>query len=448
MKKLMIILVLFSLSISAFCRDWDNYPVPASAGSGMMWQLQENPSDEFNYNFQAASSLTVFNSKWTNFYHNAWNGPGTTYWQYNHTSVDGSDLVIKSSRNTSTSKMGVPGVNAGCVTSTNRVVYPVFIESNVSVANITLASDVWLLSADDTQEIDMIECYGGAENGNEYFAKFIHMSHHSFVRDPFTDYQPRDLNSWWQKSGVSSWGSYCWNNGVRKYVRIGVNWIGPKHFEYFVDGDLVRVLYDKAFATKINGTWTYSYPTMTNGALNFTSGYQTIITYATNTNAYSFATLQAASNASSTSVIDPYNYQSGNGFTKELDIIINVESQDWHVTAGRTPTDAELANPDKNTMKVDWIRVYKPVPTNTAVKQINITDTQLFPNPCGDFMKVKSERTIKNVVLCHLNGSIIKSTLVNSTSVSISTKNLIKGSYIVKVDLVDGNSETLKLNKL
>ena len=75
---------------------------------------------------------------------------------------------------------------------------------------------------------------------------------------------------------------------------------------------------------------------MSNGVLNFSGGYQSVITYAANSNAYSFATLQAASNLSTTSVIDPYNYQGGAGFTKELDIIINMESQDWHVTAGRT----------------------------------------------------------------------------------------------------------------
>lgn len=446
MKKHAIFLFTFCLSLTINARDWDTYPIPATAGSGMEWQLQENISDEFNYNFEAATTLTTFNNRWKNFYHNSWNGPGTTYWQYNHVAVDGSNLLIKSSRNTSTSKMSVPGVNAGCITSTNRVKYPVFIEANVSVANITLASDVWLLSADDTQEIDMIECYGGAENGNSYFAQFIHLSHHSFIRSPFKDYQPQDLNSWWKKSGVSSWGAYCWNNGVRKYLRIGVNWIGPKHFEYYVDGDLVRVLYENAFATRINGTWTYSYPSMSNGVLNFSGGYQSVITYAANSNAYSFATLQAASNLSTTSVIDPYNYQGGAGFTKELDIIINMESQDWHVTAGRTPTDAELANPDKNTLKVDWIRVYKPV-SNTAVNMIEDKTLQVYPNPCGQHVNIKSKQIIKQIQLCQLNGAIIKKTSVGSVSQTLELDDLATGLYFLKIESEDGNWTIKKIIK-
>lgn len=365
MKKLFTIfsLLLFSAS-DLMAQDWSGIPVPAYSGVGNQWQLQSAPSDDFNYTFNATNQWSNFGSgKWYNFYHNQWDGPGTTYWQYDHVAVDGSDLVLRASRNPSTAKMGVEGVNAGCITGNHRVNYPVFVEASVSVANITLASDVWLLSPDDTQEIDIIECYGGATNGNAFFAKFIHLSHHSFVRNPFQDYQPRDFNSWWEKAGVSSWGDYCWNGGNRKYVRVGVYWVGPKHFEYYIDGELVRVLYDKAFATKVNGTWYYTYPTMTNGQLDFENGYQKVIQYATGAT-YSFNTLQAASNTSNVSVIDPYNYQNGNGFTKDLDIIINVESQDWHVAAGRTPTTAELNDPSKNQMKVDWIRVYKPVPNS------------------------------------------------------------------------------------
>ncbi len=364
MKRILqIVIATLSLLIGLLAQgqDWAGITVPANAGEGKEWELQEAPSDDFNYTFNAASEKTNFgDDKWYNFYHNAWDGPGTTYWKHDRVKVDGSNLVIDAIRNPSTTKMNVPGVSTGCITSNNKVLYPVFVESSVSVANITLASDVWLLSPDDTQEIDIIECYGGKENGNAFYAKFIHLSHHSFVRSPFQDYQPRDNNSWWQKSGITSWGEYCWNNGARRYVRIGVNWISPFHFEYYIDGNLERVLYDKAFATKVNGTWVYTYPGMTNGTLNMSNGYQAVTQYASGAE-YSFETLKAASNVSQTSVIDPYNYQGGTGYTKELDIIINVESQDWHVSAGRTPTDAELANPAKNSMKVDWVRVYKPV---------------------------------------------------------------------------------------
>ncbi|WP_066218805.1 hypothetical protein [Formosa haliotis] len=254
---------LFSF-FSLQAQDWKDIPIPADPGEDKIWELQENVSDDFNYTFDASSGKTDFgNNKWYNFYHNAWDGPGTTYWKYNHVWVDGSDLLITSSRWSQTNedlpktnapnKMGKPndGINAGCITSNNKVVYPVFVEASVSVANIALASDVWLLSPDDTQEIDIIECYGGADSNNAFFAKDIHLSHHSFIRNPFQDYQPRGKNTWYTRSDITtSWGDYCWNNGERKYVNIGVNWISPFHFEYYIDGELVRVLYDKASATK------------------------------------------------------------------------------------------------------------------------------------------------------------------------------------------------------
>ncbi len=374
---------LFALTglLSATAQDWKNIPVPANPGKNKQWVLQENVSDDFNYISEPKNSKTNFgkNGKWYNFYHNGWDGPGTTYWKYNHVYVDGSDLVVKASRWDKSNelnpkspwpnKMGKPngGINAGCITSNKKVKFPVFVESKISVANIALASDVWLLSPDDTQEIDIIECYGGAGNGNGYFAQFIHLSHHSFIRDPFTDYQPRDLNSWWAKSGVKSWGEYSWNNGDRKYVRVAVNWIAPEHFEYFVDGELQRVLYKDAFATKKGSVWQYTHPTMKDGKLEFDGGYQKVETFGTSPT-YDFEILKEASKVSKVNTVDPYDFQKGKGFTKAMDIIVNIESQNWHVADGRTPGDDDLSDPRKNQVKVDWIRVYKPKKAKKAKK--------------------------------------------------------------------------------
>ncbi|PKQ61860.1 beta-agarase [Labilibaculum filiforme] len=435
MKKFELWLVFFFIVFNAFTQDWIDIAVPASPENGKAWELQLDVSDDFNYQFDAASVQTTFGDKWTNFYHNSWNGPGTTYWQYDHVSVNGSELVIKASRNSSTSKMGVPGVNAGCVTSSNRVKYPVFIESKVSVADIVLASDFWLLSPDDTQEIDIIECYGGADQGNEYFSKFIHLSHHSFVRDPFQDYQPRDKSTWWEKAGVTSWGEYCWNKGDRKYVRVGVNWISPVHFEYYIDGELVRVLYDKAFASKIGNLWYYTYPSMTNGELDMENGYQKANAYSSDSE-YSFETLKKASDVSNTSAIDPYNFQGGEGFTKELDIIINIESQDWHVSAGRTPSDADLNNPAKNSMKVDWVRVYKPVEIPTAIYDMKSQDIKVYPNPTkGDFT-LTFPTTFKDqkMELYNLLGQKLMSDNVSGTSHTVQLKDVPKGMYLLVME--------------
>lgn len=61
-----------------------------------------------------------------------------------------------------------------------------------------MASDVWMLSPDDTQEIDIIEAYGGDRDGGGYGADRLHLSHHIFIRQPFKDYQPKDSGSWYK----------------------------------------------------------------------------------------------------------------------------------------------------------------------------------------------------------------------------------------------------------
>ncbi|MEM9986877.1 MAG: carbohydrate-binding protein, partial [Bacteroidota bacterium] len=189
---------------------------------------------------------------------------------------------------------------------------------------------------------------------NSFFAERIHLSHHVFDRSgPILDYQPRDWNSWWRRSGVSEWGG--------TWVRLGVYWRNPTTIEYYIDGQLERIVANDAISTRLpDGTWEHTYPAGfdSNGLLlNNTSGPQQGF-QAMNT-AASLAAAQAASNIS---VIDPYNYlNNGYQITQPLDIIINVEDQSWQAIAGRTPTVAELANFQDNNLLVDWIRVYKPV---------------------------------------------------------------------------------------
>ncbi|MGA9637828.1 carbohydrate-binding protein [Flavobacterium sp.] len=372
-----IVLFLFFVPISFFAQDWAGIPVPADAGTGKMWELQSDISDDFNYKFDATNALTTFGGKWKNFYHNNWTGPGPTIWDYRNTSVSGSELEIKASRITGETKSystGIanpatdtkPATRAGCITSTRKVLYPVFVEARVKVANAVMASDIWMLSPDDTQEIDILECYGGSgvDNRNSFFSKNIHLSHHMFIRNPFTDYQPADTYSWYEQTGVTSWGTYP------NYVRIGVYWKSPTHIEYYIDGKLVRILSDKAFASlDKNGVWHYTYPTgVTNGAVNRDgTGYQAV---------NSASSLDAANAASITSVIDPMNYSGTKSITKELEIIINMEDQNWNAYQGRTPTNEEIANAANHTFKIDWIRIYKPVASSTSVP---VTGATLSP---------------------------------------------------------------------
>ncbi|PWJ60557.1 agarase [Dyadobacter jejuensis] len=275
--------------------DWKDVPVPAAAGSGKKWKLQ-SLSDDFNYQAEAKNKGPEFLKKWTDFYHNNWSGPGLTIWDRAHSLVADGRLQIPASRVAGTNK-----VNTGCITSTERVIYPVYIEARAKISNSTLASDVWLLSPDDTQEIDILEAYGssysaGAKKDLTWFAERIHISHHVFIRSPFQDYQPTDPGSWYYNGTL-------WRND---YHRFGVYWKDPLHLEYYIDGKLVRTV----------------------------SGLETI---------------------------DPKNFTGGTGLNKAMDIIINVEDQNWRSDQGYTPTDEELANREDHTFNVDWIRIYKPV---------------------------------------------------------------------------------------
>ncbi|AZQ65560.1 carbohydrate-binding protein [Flammeovirga pectinis] len=424
MKKLLFTTSLLLVSFfQIFAQDWNGIEIPANAGNGKEWELQENVSDDFNYNFNSSSwSNFGEGNKWYNFYHNSWDGPGYTYWKNENVTVDGSNLVINVGYTSENGKGGNYGVASGCVTSNNKVLFPVYVESSISVANISLASCFWLLSPDDTEEIDIIENYGGV-NGYKHLT---HISHHSFIRSPFTDYQPRDTNSWYPDSRVNTnygWGDWCYNNGNRRYMRMGVNWISPKHFEYFIDGELVRVMYYNAIATNYNGTWKYTYFNSKNWDVNGyklptnnASGYTDVTTYATSST-YNFDKLKEASNASNGfNVIDPAWFQGGDdsdtdgngvtqearGFTKELDIIINMESQTW--LASSTPSQSDLENPAKNQMKVDWVRVYKPVSSNPGA-DVAVQSVTLNP----------ANASLENGETSNLTGRVLPSNATDQT---------------------------------
>ena len=289
-------LVTIAALTSARGQDWKDIPVPANPGAGNKWQLQSS-SDDFNYEAPPGDKGDPFNQKWTDSFHNHWTGPGKTIWDRKHSLVTGGQLHLIASR------ANTDQIFTGCITSRERVLYPVFIEARVKISNSTLASDVWLLSPDDTQEIDILEAYGtsysaGADKDQTWFAERLHLSHHLFIRKPFQDYQPTDPGSWYSDGTI-------WRN---EFLRIGVYWKDPFHLEYYVNGKLVRT-------------------------------------------------------ASGLEIIDPKNFSNGKGLHKEMDIIINVEDQDWRSKQGVTPTDEELANKENHTFRVDWIRVYKPVPT-------------------------------------------------------------------------------------
>lgn len=326
MKQIVSSIIVLLTVVTCVAQDWSGIPVPADPGTGKVWKLRNDVSDDFSYDFQGTGSEAVIGGKWTNAYHNSWTGPKPTIWTRDHVYVEGGKMKIKASRvpgemvevNYNGSTYNLKATRTGCATSVKQVVYPVYVETYVKITKSVLASDVWMLSSDDTQEIDICEAYGGDRWTNEWFSnKRLHLSHHVFIRSPFQDWQPSDEGSFYTD------GSTIWSDG---YHRIGVYWKDPWHLEYYVDGKLVRTRSGEA-------------------------------------------------------EIDPKGYTNGTGLSKPMDIIINTEDQTWRAVQGLTPTDEELKNTDNTTFQVDWVRVYVPVDANAVpVTGVSLNEKQLQLN--------------------------------------------------------------------
>lgn len=219
MKKLAILTTGILISCSNFAADWDSIPIPAAAGSGNTWQLQESYSDDFNYTGKGST----FTSKWNDTYFNAWTGPGLTYWNQGSTWVADGNLIVAASRRT-----GTEMVNAGVVTSKTKVKYPIFLEANIKVSNLELSSNFWLLSENDEREIDVLEVYGGARD--DWFAQNMSTNFHVFLRDQNSNEIISDFND--QTHNTPTWGTY-WREG---FHRFGAYWKSPTEVTFYIDG--------------------------------------------------------------------------------------------------------------------------------------------------------------------------------------------------------------------
>lgn len=257
-----------------------------SAGTGKTWKLQSNLSSEFNYPEGKAS--TEFQNDWQDKFFNGWTGPGKTRYTPEQSTIENGELVYKA-------KVVGSTIQTGCITTKAKGVYPLYMEVRVKISESVLASAVWMLSADSTEEIDNLEAFG--EKANNYFLKRLHLRHHVFIRTPFQDYQPEGEATWYTDTKT------FWADDFHNY---GVLWEDPWTLSYYVDGKLVR------------------------------------------------KTPKAE--------IDPKNYTNGNGLTKPMHMIISAAAQSWRESNSGINflTDPSVLSESRSTMRVDWIRVYKP----------------------------------------------------------------------------------------
>ncbi|MDO6612296.1 RICIN domain-containing protein [Shewanella sp. 1_MG-2023] len=211
------LLLLSTVSHTVMSADWDSIPLPAEAGNGLVWQLNENYSDSFNYSGKNAT----FTSKWNDTYFNAWEGPGLTRWSSNESWVSDGNLIISASRK-------APNlVNAGVITSKTKVKYPIFLEASIKVSNLELSSNFWLLSESDEREIDILEVYGGARE--TWFAQNMSTNFHVFLRNSDNSIRS-DFND--QTHNTPVWG----NNWREGFHRFGAYWKSPTDVTFYIDG--------------------------------------------------------------------------------------------------------------------------------------------------------------------------------------------------------------------
>lgn len=401
MKNLFILLISLLTSINAVSQDWDGIPVPPTLENGDTWVLQSDVSDDFNYSAPAANKGTTFLNKWDDWYHNTWTGPASTVWSRTLSTVEGGELKLTAAR------YQTDKVNAGIIHSNKTVQYPVYIEANIKIMNSVLANGAWLLSPDDTQEIDFMEGYGAtfSESANSdltWWAQRMHMSHHVFIRDPFQDWQPNEFTNGAPNPTWITKGSTLWKDSYHTY---GVYWKDPWHLYYYIDG--VQV-------TKREGKDQIDPLYYTN------SGTQ-----------------------------GDTNNDTRTGLSKAMDIIFSVEEQGWRSANGKAviPTDNELSNTDNHTFKIDWIRIYKP---NSSLSVTNVQDAlslQMYPNPTDNIININAKEKIKKISFYDVAGKLITSENYDNQNIIINTSILSKGIYFVKIESINGFESIKKLVK-
>ncbi|WP_430928704.1 T9SS type A sorting domain-containing protein [Polaribacter marinivivus] len=407
-KTLFLFYVIFWLTFFINAQEWSGVPVPVTLTGSDTWVLQTNVSDDFNYSAPASNKGSKFFSKWDDFYHNAWTGPGSTIWERNHSYVDGDELILIASRYQNNL------VNAGAIHSNNTIIYPVYIESKIKIMNSVLANGAWMLSPDDTQEIDFMEGYGASwsASANEdvsWYAKRMHMSHHVFIRNPFQDWQPSEFsNDTGNPSPNPTWitrndgnGDINWRDDYHTY---GVYWKDPWHLYYYIDG--VQV-------TKREGKDQIDPVFFTNSG-----------------------TQGDSSNDTRT------------GLNKAMDILFTVEEQGWRTANGKSvvPTNSELANSENNKFKIDWIRVYKPQ-SSLSVNDINALKVEIYPNPSNKFVKINSNKLISAIECFDTNGKLVAFKKYDDAAIQFNTNKLSRGIYFLKITAEDGSLTRKKIMK-
>ncbi len=392
MKLFKIILLIMSITLGVNAQDWTGIAIPATPPSGMVWEL--NPiSDSFNYESTGSNRPTEFTSRWNDLYINNFSGPSNTSFHKDHSWTTNGYLNIHAALD---SQFSI--IYTGCISSKVQMTYPMYMEARVKQANCMLANNIWMISSDETEELDMLESYPNSQTGREWLDQRIHLSHHVFIRSPFTDYQPRDeeevFGTWYYENDRTSWRG--------EWFDIGVYWVNPHHVEYYINGNKVR--------------------TIKKNTHNFIGPDGNLSEHTTDFDA-----------------IDKYGYTGGTGLSKPQHIIINMEQQSWLSNLNIYPTSDELDDANgKNQFLIDWIRVYDAVPVGGKVP---VTGVTIEPRT----VTIRPGETFQlDALIAPANATkkIVTWSSANTDFVTVNGQGLVKGvkaeNIVVTVKTFDG----------
>ncbi|WP_010522804.1 galactose-binding domain-containing protein [Aquimarina agarivorans] len=431
MKKIYIIALLLLTQTLVAQRDdkglnFNNRPLPTNLQNIASWELIKNLSDDFNYSSKQNSK---FSNTWEERYNPdpGFRGPGQTRWNVtnagnfsnDYVKLNGGNLEIRSypgannpgGRRNFTDRF----VNCGIISSKRTISYPVYMESRIKISNLENSSNFWMLNACDNEEIDVLECYGGAKlrdnNGNviggdnTFYTTQMSVNQHIWHRQGVQDHGGetdncggRDLTDFTYQVffNTSPTNSSApienWRNGFHTF---GVYWASPTEVTYYIDG-----------VPRFNGN--HYVPGRIANSL---------------TGSFADARLQcpnaAVLNCETEELLRNVQGRSSGGsaypnreFNDPTFIILDTESH-----GGRALESANnLNNNNLNVMKVDWVRVYRPTFNGAAPtpQPVVVTPPPARPTPVAAPAPVNNG----NAVNLALNKNATQSTTLRTFNAS------------------------------
>jgi len=78
-----------------------------------------------------------------------------------------------------------------------------------------------------------------------------------------------------------------------------------------------------------------------------------------------------------------------------------------------------------------------------STAEINKNTISVYPNPVQDFLNIQTNSNVKSVVIANLEGKVV----INSTQSKINMSHLNAGIYIARIELENGEKQTIKVVK-